>query len=114
MQRTIEETDRRREKQLAYNEKHGITPKAIIKSTDAIMGQTSVVDAQLKEKAYAESLETSIAADPVVKYMNRDAILKTIEKNKKEMQKAVKVLDFIEAARLRDENRELDKLLETR
>jgi len=114
MQRTIEETDRRREKQLAYNEKHGITPKAIIKSTDAIMGQTSVVDAQLKEKAYAESLETSIAADPVVQYMNRDAILKTIEKNKKEMQKAVKVLDFIEAARLRDENRELDKLLETR
>jgi excinuclease ABC subunit B len=78
------------------------------------MGQTVVVDAQLKDKAYAESLEKSIAADPVVQYMNRDAILKTIERNKKEMQASVKVLDFIEAARLRDENKELEKLLETR
>ncbi|MCF6170044.1 MAG: excinuclease ABC subunit UvrB [Bacteroidales bacterium] len=114
MQRTIDETDRRREKQLNYNEKHGITPKAIIKSTDAIMGQTVVVDNQQKERAYAESLETSIAADPVVQFMSRDAILKTIEKNKRDMQAAVKELDFIEAARLRDENKELEKLLETR
>ena len=114
MQRTIDETNRRKEKQLAYNEKHGITPRAIIKSTDAIMGQTVVVDNQQKERAYAESLETSIAADPVVQYMSRDAILKTIEKNKKNMKASVKELDFIEAARLRDENKELEKLLETR
>jgi excinuclease ABC subunit B len=113
MRRTIEETDRKREKQLAYNEEHGITPTAIIKSTDSIMGQTSVVDNRQKD-AYAGTTESSIAADPVVQYMSAEAIRKAIDKNKKEMQAAVKVLDFIEAARLRDENKELEKLLENK
>ncbi len=111
MRRTMEETERRREKQLAYNEKHGITPTAIIKSVEAIMGQTSVVDNRTKD-AYVENTKTSVAADPVVQYMSADAIRKAIEKNKKDMQAAVKELDFIEAARLRDENKELEKLLE--
>ncbi|NOX87148.1 MAG: excinuclease ABC subunit UvrB [Chlorobi bacterium] len=111
MRRTIEETERRREKQLAYNEKHGITPTAIIKSTEAIMRQTAVVDNRPKD-AYVENTGTSVAADPVVQYMSADAIRKAIEKNKKDMQAAVKELDFIEAARLRDENKELEKLLE--
>jgi len=110
MKRTIEETDRKREKQLVYNEKHGITPKAIVKSTDAILGQTSVVDHRPKD-AYVENTKTSVAADPVVQYMSAEAIRKAIEKNKKEMQASVKELDFIEAARLRDENKELEKLL---
>ena len=113
MQRTIEETDRRRAKQLAYNEKHDITPTAIVKSTDAILGQTAVVDHRPKD-AYAENTRQSVAADPVVQYMSPQAIQKAIEKNKKDMQAAVKVLDFIEAARLRDENRELEKLLENK
>ncbi len=112
MQQTIEETERRREKQMAYNQKHGITPTQIIKSTDAIMGQTVVADnASIEENAYIENPSNSVAADPVVKYMSREAIIKAMEKNKKDMKAAVKELDFIEAARLRDENKELEKLL---
>ncbi len=112
MQRTIEETNRKREKQMAYNVKHGITPTQIIKSIDAIMGQTVVADSRKEhEKAYVEK-EAGIAADPVVQYMNRQAIQEAIEKTKKEMQKAAKQLDFIEAAHLRDEMKGLEKLLE--
>jgi len=112
MQQTIEETERRREKQMAYNQKHGITPTQIIKSTDAIMGQTAVADnASIEENAYVENQSSSVAADPVVQYMSREAIIKAMEKNKKDMKSAVKELDFIEAARLRDENKELKKLL---
>jgi len=112
MQRTIEETDRKREKQLAYNIKYGITPRQIIKSTDSIMGQTVVADSRREnENVYVEK-EAGIAADPVVQYMNRPAIQEAIEKTKKEMQKAAKQLDFIEAARLRDEMKGLVKLLD--
>jgi len=114
MERTIDETNRRREKQLKYNMKHGITPKAIIKSTDSIMDQTTVANAKHVENAYYESSESSIAADPVVQYMSAEAIRKAIDKNKKDMQAAVKVLDFIDAARLRDENIQLVKLLENK
>jgi excinuclease ABC subunit B len=113
MQRTIDETNRKREKQMAYNIKHGITPRQIIKSTDAIMGQTVVADSRKEqEKAYVEKNSAGIAADPVVQYMNSQAIREAIEKTKKEMQKAAKALDFIEAARLRDEMKGLEKLLE--
>jgi len=112
MQRTIEETDRKREKQMAYNIKYDITPRQIIKSTDAIMGQTVVADSRKEhERAYVEK-EAGIAADPVVQYMNRPAIQEAIEKTKKEMQKAAKQLDFIEAARLRDEMKGLEKLMD--
>ncbi len=112
MQRTIDETNRKREKQMAYNDKHNITPTQIIKSVDAIMGQTVVADSgKTDEKAYVEK-EADIAADPVVQYMNRQAIQEAVEKTKKEMQKAAKQLDFIEAARLRDEMKGLEKLLE--
>ncbi len=112
MQRTIDETNRRREKQMKYNAEHGITPTPIIKSTESIMGQTSVADAKHKEpQPYVEKEGGWIAAEPVIQYLSDDQILKMIEKNKKEMQAAVKELDFIEAARLRDEIRELEKLL---
>ena len=111
MQRTIEETNRKREKQMAYNIKYNITPRQIFKSTDAIMGQTVVADSRKEhEKAYVEK-EAGIAADPVVQYMNRQAIQEAIEKTKKEMQKAAKQLDFIEAARLRDEMKGLEELM---
>ncbi len=112
MQRTIDETNRRREKQLEYNRIHNVTPTPIIKSTESIMGQTAVADAKKEEKAYVEKEESWIAADPVVQYMSREQILNVIEENKKKMKAAVKELDFIEAARLRDENKELEKLLD--
>lgn len=113
MQRTIDETNRKREKQMAYNRKYGITPTQIIKSTDSIMGQTAVADSrQSSPHAYVEKVKISVAADPVVQYMSAEEIRMSIDKNKKDMQAAVKELDFIEAARLRDENNELEKLLE--
>jgi excinuclease ABC subunit B len=112
MRRTMEETIRRREKQMAYNQKYGITPKQIVKSTDSIMGQTAVADNKPAEpKAYVERDFVSVAADPVVQYMSAKDIKDAIAKNKKDMQAAVKVLDFISAARLRDEIKELEKLL---
>ena len=111
MKRTIDETNRRREKQLRYNEEHGITPTQIVKSKDAILGQTKVADSKQEQKYYIESEETSIAADPVVKYMSKDQIKKSIEKTRKAMEVAAKELDFIEAARLRDEMFELEKML---
>jgi len=110
MAQTIEETNRRREKQLAYNEKHGITPTAILKSVESIMGQTGLA-ANRKEPAYVGGSNPTIAADPVVQYMSRKEVEMAIDKNKKDMQAAVKELDFIEAARLRDENKVLEQLL---
>ncbi len=115
MQRTLDETNRKRVKQLAYNEEHGITPTQIVKSTDSIMGQTAVAGTKgMTEKAYVEGTISGVAADPVVQYMSRDEVKKAIEKNKKDMREAAKNLDFIEAARLRDEIKELESLLETK
>jgi len=108
---TIEETQRRREKQLAYNEKHNITPTAIVKSVESIMGQTSVATSHIDDKEYQSKVKAGIAADPVVQYMSAKEILLAIDKNKKDMQAAVKELDFIEAARLRDENKVLEELI---
>ncbi len=103
MQRTIDETNRRREKQLLYNQEQNITPKQIQKALTSIMGDKS--EKSLKEKVnyYTENEKIDIAADPVVQYMNKDALEKAIEKTRKTMQKAAKDLEFIEAARLRDE-----------
>lgn len=104
MQRTIDETNRRREKQMHYNEKHNITPRAIIKSTASILGQTAVADAKHSSHAYVEPMESSaLAADPVVKYMDKKQLEAAIKKLKKEMETVVKDLDFITAARIRDE-----------
>lgn len=104
MQRSMDETNRRRIKQIAYNTEHNITPRQIIKSTASIMGQTAVAGATPKVgKAYIENETPNIAADPVVNYMNRDQLEKVIISTRKAMEKAAKELDFIEAARLRDE-----------
>jgi excinuclease ABC subunit B len=113
MQRTIDETNRRRERQQAYNVEHNITPRQIKKSTEAIMGQTSVADAKYNTapKAYVEKEEVSVAADPVVQYMSKPQLEKAIATTKRAMEKAAKDLDFIEAARLRDEMFALEKML---
>ncbi|NNF01842.1 MAG: excinuclease ABC subunit UvrB [Bacteroidia bacterium] len=116
MRLTIEETSRKREKQLAYNAKHNIVAKSIVKSTDAIMGQTSVADSkiQLEENAYVESDVINIAADPVLKYMSRVELEKTIAETKKKMEAAAKQLDFIAAAKHRDEMYALQEILKTK
>ncbi len=114
MQRTIDETNRRRAKQLNYNKVHNITPTQIIKSTESIIGQTSVVDASRGGKPYIQPENIDVAADPVVQYMPREGLEKLITKTRKMMEEAVKELDFMEAARLRDEMFALQKLLDSR
>lgn len=112
MQQAIDETNRRRAIQKSYNEEHGITPKTVFKSRESILGQTVAVDSKKtsQQKYYAGMEETSVAADPVVQYMDKPALDKMIAATKKKMEKAAKDLDFIEAARLRDEWQELQKL----
>ncbi|MFH0867343.1 MAG: excinuclease ABC subunit UvrB [Bacteroidota bacterium] len=112
MKRTIDETYRRREKQLKYNEENNITPTQIVKSTESILGQTSVIDKKKMQYAYVEKEGFDVAADPVVKYMSKDQIKKNIAHVRRDMEKAAKELDFIEAARLRDEMFSLQKMLE--
>jgi excinuclease ABC subunit B len=104
MQQTIDETDRRRKKQLDYNLKNKIIPAQIIKSTKSILAQTAVADSKLKRsRPYIEKQKINIAADPVVRYMTKEQIKKTMIKTKYSMNKAAKELDFIEATRLRNE-----------
>ncbi len=112
MQETINETNRRREKQLKYNEKMGITPTQIIKKTGTILKGFSKKGVDVR--AYIEPDRPDIAADPVVKYMNAEALEKAIEKTRKNMEKAASELDFIQAARFRDELTDLQKLLRSR
>ena len=106
MQRTMEETDRRRDKQIKHNMLHGIVPTTVKKSVEQIMKQTSVLEIKSydESKAYDYTMEAqpSKAAEPVVEYRNVAFLDKEIAKAKKEMEKAAKDLDFMEAARLRD------------
>ena len=119
MQQTIDETSRRRALQLAYNEEHGITPQAIVKARNSIIGLENGNDndrmapkgkadakrGKAKSVPYAEEYSTKVnlAADPVIPYLSADALQKLITKRRLEMVEAAKRMDFIEAARLRDE-----------
>jgi excinuclease ABC subunit B len=104
MQRTMDENIRKRSIQMAYNTKHGITPTTVKKSIDEIMQQTRVADSQIiPPSVYVENESIAIAADPIINQMSLDQLKKTIEETKKRMNKAAKDLDFLEAARLRDE-----------
>jgi excinuclease ABC subunit B len=109
MQQTIDETNRRRDKQLKYNEKMDITPSQIIKKTGAILSGLSRKGVTVK--AYVEPERHDIAADPVIKYMDREALEKAIERTRKNMEAAASELDFVQAARLRDEMKDLQGIL---
>jgi len=109
MQKTIDETNRRREKQLAYNEKHKITPQQIIKAASNIMKEVRLKTGE--PGAYTEPDKVDIAADPIVQYMGNRALEKAIEKARKAMEKAASELNFVEAARYRDEMYAYEKLL---
>jgi len=100
MQRTINSTNYRREKQMKYNIENNITPTQIVKASREIVGYASV---GMKVKGYSGDEPTNLAADPVVQYMSVPALEKAIVKLKKDMEAAAKELDFYEAARLRDE-----------
>jgi excinuclease ABC subunit B len=104
MQLTIDETNRRRAIQQVHNEKHGITPTALNKSTDAIMKSTTVADGDGEEpKTYKLPEEIALAADSKADYMSEKVMQDNIDRLKKQMEKAAKELNFMEAARLRDE-----------
>ncbi len=109
MKTTIEETERRREKQMRYNEKMGIVPQQIVRKTGSAISGLSKKGVAVK--AYVESEKIDIAADPIVRMMTPEALEKTIAKTKKAMEKAASELDFLLAARYRDEIGELKKLL---
>lgn len=121
MQLTIDETNRRRSLQLAYNEKHGITPKAIVKARNALIGfdadEVDVTSASSKVQRaipYADEYKTTVAnvaADPILPYMSDKDLQAHIEKQRAAMRKAAKNMEFIEAARLRDEIIKLEQML---
>ncbi len=137
MQRTIDETERRRSLQLKFNEEHGITPQAIIKARNLIIGKevdeididndnrskrskgkkyeftgTGGISDELKRQCQAEFMPAAgIAADPVVKYMGRNEMEKAIERLRTDMVAAAKRMDFIEAAQLRDQLLKMEERL---
>ena len=113
MQQAIDETNRRRKIQTDYNKAHGIEPKTILRSMQSILGQTKVADSKKDNKRYyVESEEASLAADPVVSYLSREDLLKMADRTRKAMEKAAKELEFMEAAKLRDEYMAIQKMIE--
>jgi excinuclease ABC subunit B len=113
MQNAIDETNRRRKIQQDYNLANGITPRTILKSLDSILGQTKVADSKKTLKRYyIEDEEKSLAADPVTAYLTKDELVAMSDRTRKAMEKAAKELEFMEAARLRDEYLAIQKLIE--
>ena len=96
MKQTIDDTDYRRAKQIAYNTKHGITPTSLNKSLDSILAKNSV-------STYSYEIEAAKAAEPESQYLTKDQLEKKIREKRKLMEQAAKALDFIIAAQLRDD-----------
>jgi len=112
MQITMDETNRRREKQIQYNLENGIVPRTVGKSRTEIIEQTSVVDFKGGvQKAYVETDTVTLAADPIVQYMTKADMKKSIENTRKDMVAAAKDMDFLLAAKLRDEMFALEKMM---
>ncbi len=113
MQLAIDETNRRRKIQMDYNKANNITPTTIIRSKEEIFRQTKVADSKKSTKRYyIEDEEKSLAADPVVAYLSKDELTKMADRTRRAMEKAAKELEFMEAARLRDELMAIQKMLE--
>ncbi len=111
MQRTMDETERRREKQIAYNTKHGLVPQALNKSKENVLRQTEVADGSKAPRKYQMDESIPLAADPETKYLNKEDLEKSLKRTRKEMEKAAKDMDFIMAAKLRDEMFELQAMV---
>jgi len=115
MRQAIDETNRRRKIQQDYNEANGIVPQTIIRSRDSILTQTAVADwKKSTKKYYIEDEEKSLAADPVVSMLSKEELTKMADKTRREMEKAAKELEFIEAARLRDEYLALQEMIKSK
>ena len=115
MQRTIDSTNHKRSKQIAYNQEHDITPTTVFKTEEQILEQTSVLDFSKKNDAYATPNDSpQVAAEESIKYDTKPDLEKAIETAKKAMQKAARQLDFMEAARMRDIMFELQVKLKDR
>ena len=113
MKKTIEETERRRQVQMAYNAQHGITPTSVLKSKEQILKETSVADVkkQTEQLAYDQAMADMAVADPVFKYMGKSELEKAIKETERSMQRAAKEMEFIEAARYRDQIEQLKQQL---
>jgi len=109
MKKTIEETERRRQVQMAYNTQHGITPTSVLKSKEQILKETSVADAKkhTEQLAYDQAMADMAVADPVFEYMGKSELEKAIKETERSMQRAAKEMEFIEAARYRDQIEQL-------
>jgi excinuclease ABC subunit B len=115
MRQAIDETNRRRKIQTDYNNANHITPQTIVRSRESILGQTKVADSKKStKKYYVENEEASLAADPVVAYLSHEELQKMADRTRKAMEKAAKDLEFMEAAKLRDEFLAIQKLLEAK
>lgn len=113
MRKTMDETNRRREKQIAYNTAHNLVPMPLHKSREMIMQQTAVSNVRV-EQSYIENENVTVAADPVVQYMTREQLNNAVAATRKQMEHAAKEMDFMKAAQLRDEMVELQKILKER
>ncbi len=112
MRKAIDETERRREKQIDYNLKHNLKPKALVKPKELILRQTSMAEQSKTAREYASIAENAVAAESKMKYHSKDKLEKRIQETRREMEKAAKELNFVDAARLRDEMFEFQKMLE--